>query len=73
MGTHRVGLIAGATLVLALLLGLGATSAVPTAAQGEGNEAFPQVTAPGGAAPDWVRPGTRLTWYGETASIRTSP
>ncbi len=37
------------------------------------NEAFPRVGAPDGAPPDWVRPGTRLTWYGETASVRTSP
>jgi hypothetical protein len=73
MGTHGIGRIAGVIVTTSVLLGLGASSAVPTTAQGGTNEAFPRVGVPAGAPPDWVRPGTRLTWYGETASIRTSP
>lgn len=69
MGTHRIGRIAGLIVTTSVLLCLAAA----TAAQGDTNEAFPRVGAPDGAPPDWVRPGTRLTWYGETASIRTSP
>lgn len=69
MGTRRIGRIAGVIVTTSVLLGLAAA----TTAQGGGNGAFPRVGAPDGAPPDWVRPGTRLTWYGETASIRTSP
>ena len=51
-----------------LLLVLG--TAPLAAGQGAGNDAFPPVT--GGGPPDWVTPGLRLSYYGETASIRTS-
>ena len=33
-------------------------------------DAFPDVT--GGGPPDWVSAGTRLTWYGAAASVRSS-
>lgn len=50
------------------VLVLGSAHAVT--GQGPGNEAFPQVA--GGGPPDWVVPGTRLTWYGAAASVQSS-
>ena len=50
-----------------LLVALGA--APPIVGQATG-EAFPHVS--GGGPPDWVKPGLRLSWYGEAASVQTS-
>jgi hypothetical protein len=51
-----------------MVLVLGAPLAA--SAQEPENAAFPPVA--GGGAPEWVVPGTRLSWYGAAASIQSS-
>jgi hypothetical protein len=53
---------------ISLLLSV-AGATLPVAGQAD-NDAFPRVS--GGAPPDWVKPGLRLSWYGEAASVQTS-
>lgn len=65
MVDHRVRRIGGALCCVVFLLSLG-TAAV---GQPPAGDAFPFVG--GGGPPDWVAAGTRLTWYGEVASVAT--
>ena len=58
--------IAGLICSVILVLGL----PLAGAAQEPDNAAFPPVA--GGGPPDWVTPGTRLTWYGAAASVQSS-
>jgi hypothetical protein len=57
-----------AGLICSVILVLGTPLA--GAAQEPDNAAFPPVA--GGGPPDWVTPGTRLTWYGAAASVQSS-
>ncbi len=58
--------IAGLICSVILVLGL----PLAGAAQEPDNAAFPPVAE--GGPPDWVTPGTRLTWYGAAASVQSS-
>ena len=58
--------IAGLICSVILILG----TPLAGAAQQPDNAAFPPVA--GGGPPDWVTPGTRLTWYGAAASVQSS-
>jgi hypothetical protein len=57
-----------AGLACSIVFFLGPTLTVT--AQEPDNAAFPPVT--GGGPPDWVTTGTRLSWYGAAASVRSS-